>query len=168
MVNAAPAWIVWLATQTEEVVSFVGILVGFLATALFIGAAAGSDPWPVLSRFLLVATAVFALLPITRWMRLRLLDARASQGPLDPTTEAQNPRAIGVYAASMAVVIGGAILAIRLCEDAVAWLRVELPPGLGDHAGAVILAAAFVPVALLRWWWLRELRRFYRRSDLPT
>jgi hypothetical protein len=166
------AWVVWLATQAEELTSFIGVLVGFFATALIVAAATDADPWPVLSRFLLVTTAVFALLPVTRWMRLRWLDARASPRMLDPTTEAhaesQNPRAIGVYALSMALVIGGAILAIRLGEEAIAWLRTEIPPAFGDHATSMMLAAALIPIALLRWWWLVELRRFYRRDDIPT
>lgn len=164
------AWIVWLATQADELAAFVGILVGFLATALIISSASDSDPWPVLSRFLFVATAVLALLPVTRWMRLRWLDARASPTPLDPTAEAQYPRAIGVYAVSMAVVIGGAILVIRVGEEAVSWLRAELlsglDPKLASSATVVIVVIALVPIAILRWWWLVELRRFYRRNDL--
>jgi len=166
------AWVVWLATQAEELASFVGVLIGFVATALIVGAAADADPWPVLSRFLLVATGVFALLPITRWMRLRWLDARATPRLLDPIAEpharTQNPREIAVYAFSMAIVIGGAILAIRLGGEAIAWLRAELPPAFAGSVTIAALVAALLPIALLRWWWLVELRRFYRDGDIAT
>jgi hypothetical protein len=171
--RARRAWVVWLATQADEFTSFVGVLVGFSATALIVAAASGADPWPVVSRFLLVTTAVFALLPVTRWMRLRWLDARATARALDPTTaahaESQDPRAIGIYALSMTLVTVGAILAIRLGEDAVSWLRGELPAAFGASTVAVVaLAVCLVPVALLRWWWLVELRRFYLRNDLAS
>jgi hypothetical protein len=59
---------------------------------------------------------------------------------------------------------------IRVGEEAVSWLRAELlsglDPKLGSSATVVIVVIALVPIAILRWWWLVELRRFYRRNDL--
>lgn len=101
---------------------------------------------------------------MARWIRLRLLDSRARSWPLDSEAEIRDPRAFGVYTVSAGVLIGGAVLSIRLCQDAVSWLEAELPAAL--HGWLPLLA--FMPIVLLRWLWLVALRRHFTRSDLAT
>lgn len=158
------AWIVWLATQADELAAFAGILLGFLATALIVASASQGDPWPIIGRFGLVTTAAFALLPVTRWIRLRWLDRRARSRPLDSEAEIQDPRVVGVYAVSVGFLTGGALLSIRLWQDSSAWLESELPAPI--HAWLPLVA--LVPIILLRWLWLVALRRYFTRSDLAA
>lgn len=158
------AWIVWLATQADELAAIAGILLGFLATALIVASASEGDPWPIVGRFCLVTTAAFALLPVARWIRLRWLDSRPCPRSLDSEAEIQNPRAVGVYAVSAGVLIFGAVLSIRLWQDSVSWLEAELPAPL--HAWLPLVA--LVPIVLLRWLWLVALRRYFTRSDLAA
>ena len=156
------AVVVWLKTQLEEGSAAIGVLGGF-AMLGFVGACLTSgDAWASIAPFVTMIAAVFTLLPLVRWVRLRLVDGRWQVRRTDAATELQDPWIVCAYALAMGMLIGAAMLLARAWHVLSAWLRAELPEAL--HAWVPLLA--LVPVVATRWLWFVELRRFYHRSDL--
>jgi len=156
------AWVGWLNAHLEEGAVLVGMLAGFAVLGLLASGRAGGDAWPGLLPFISATVAVFTLLPVVRWMRLWLVDARRPARNLDAATASQDPSILITYALSTCVMVFGIFLLPVLWEEGTRHIRAELPAAL--HAWIPLLA--LVPIALLRWLWLVELRRYYRRSDL--
>ncbi|MFM7480059.1 MAG: hypothetical protein ACKO4V_02875, partial [Planctomycetota bacterium] len=156
------AWVGWLKAQLEDGAVLVGMLVGFAVLGLLASGRAGGDAWPGLPPFISAIVAVFTLLPVVRWMRLLLVDARCPARKLDAATESQDPSILITHALSTCVMVFGIFLLPVLWEEGTRHIRAEVPAAL--HAWIPLLA--LVPIALLRWLWLVELRRYYRSSDL--
>jgi len=156
------AWVRWLGTQFEEGAAALGILLGFAALGFAASRLSGGDAWQSLLPFITATVALFTLLPVVRWMRLRLVDARRPARRLDAASESLDPSILMTYALSTCVLVLGAFLLPAWWEEGTRHIRAELPEAL--HAWIPLLA--LVPIALLRWLWLVELRRYYRRSDL--
>lgn len=157
------AWVRWLGTQCEESAAALGILLGFAA----LGFAAsrlggGGDAWASLLPFITATVALFTLLPVVRWMRLWLVDARRPARRLDAASESLDPSILMIYALSTCVLVLGAFLVPVWWEEGTRHIRAELPAAL--HGWIPLLA--LIPIALLRWLWLVELRRYCQRSDL--
>ncbi|MBM4113877.1 MAG: hypothetical protein FJ253_11015 [Phycisphaerae bacterium] len=156
------AWVGWLRTQLEEGAVIAGMLVGFAALGLAESRLGGGDAWASMIPFVTVTIVVFTLLPVVRWMRLWLVDARRPTRRLDAASESQDPSILITYALSICVIVFGAFLLPNWWREGARHIRGELPEAL--HAWIPLLA--LVPIVLLRWLWLVELRRYYRRSDL--
>jgi len=156
------AWVRWLGTQFEEGAAALGILLGFAALGFAASRLSGGDAWQSLLPFITATVALFTLLPVVRWMRLRLVDARRPARRLDAASESLDPSILMTYALSTCVLVLGAFLLPAWWEEGTRHIRAELPEAL--HAWIPLLA--LVPIALLRWLWLVELRRYYRNSDL--
>jgi hypothetical protein len=156
------AWVRWLGTQFEEGAAALGILLGFAALSFAASRLSGGDAWQSLLPFITATVALFTLLPVVRWMRLRLVDARRHARRLDAASESLDPSILITYALSTCVFLLGAFLLPVWWEEGTRHIRAELPAAA--HAWIPLLA--LVPIALLRWLWLVELRRYYRSSDL--
>ncbi|MFN9125297.1 MAG: hypothetical protein ACK5WD_05655 [bacterium] len=156
------AWVRWLGTQFEEGAAALGILLGFAALGFAASRLSGGDAWQSLLPFITATVALFTLLPVVRWMRLRLVDARRPARRLDAASESLDPSILTTYALSTCVLMLGAFLLPAWWEEGTRHIRAELPAAA--HAWIPLLA--LVPIALLRWLWLVELRRYYRSSDL--
>lgn len=156
------AWVRWLGTQFEEGAAALGILLGFAALSFAASRVSGGDTWQSLLPFITATVALFTLLPVVRWMRLRLVDARRPARRLDAASESLDPSILMTYALSTCVLMLGAFLLPAWWEEGTRHIRAELPAAA--HAWIPLLA--LVPIALLRWLWLVELRRYYRSSDL--
>jgi hypothetical protein len=156
------AWVRWLGTQFEEGAAALGILLGFAALGFAASRLSGGDAWQSLLPLITATIALFTLLPVVRWMRLRLVDARRPARRLDAASESLDPSILITYALSTCVLVLGALLLRAWWEEGTRHIRAELPAAL--HAWIPLLA--LVPIALLRWLWLVELRRHYRSSDL--
>jgi hypothetical protein len=122
----------------------------------------GGDAWQSLLPLITATIALFTLLPVVRWMRLWLVDARRPARRLDAASESLDPSILMTYALSSCVLAFGAFLLPEWWEEGTRHIRAELPAAL--HAWIPLLA--LVPIALLRWLWLVELRRYYRSGDL--
>jgi len=156
------AWVRWLGTQFEEVAAVLGILLGFAVLGFAASRLSGGDPWQGLLPLITATVALFTLLPVVRWMRLWLVDARRPARRLDAASESLDPSSLTTYALSSCVLVLGAFLLPVWWEEGARHIRAELPAAL--HAWIPLLA--LVPIALLRWLWLVELRRFFGKSDL--
>jgi Zn-dependent protease len=116
---------------------------------------------------LITATdALFTLLPVMRWMRLWLVDARRPARRLDAAarrgSKSLDPLILTTYALSTCVLVFGAFLLPAWWEEGTRHLRAEVPAALQGW----IPLLALVPIALLRLLWLVELRRYYQSGDL--
>ncbi|MBM3222014.1 MAG: hypothetical protein FJZ38_25675 [Candidatus Rokubacteria bacterium] len=89
-------------------------------------------------------------------------DGAAPARRLDAATESLDPSILMTYALSSGIFALGIQLLPMWWEEGTRHIRAELPESM--HAWIPLLA--LVPIALLRWLWLVELRRYYRRSDL--
>lgn len=156
------AWVRWLGTQFEEGAAALGMLLGFAALSFAASRLSGGDAWQSLLPFITATVALFTLLPVVHWMRLRLVAARRHARRLDAASESLDPSILITYALSTCVLVLGAFLLPVWWEEGTRHIRAELPAAA--HAWIPLLALA--PIALLRWLWLVELRRYYRRSDL--
>ena len=81
------AWVRWLGTQFEEGAAALGILLGFAALGFAASRLSGGDAWQSLLPLITATIALFTLLPVVRWMRLRLVDARRPARRLDAASE---------------------------------------------------------------------------------
>jgi len=156
------AWIGWLKTQMEEAAAFVGVLAGFVALGFVAARHSGGDGWASVLPFVTATVSVFMLLPVLRWLRLRLVDARRPTQKLDPATEMLDPRILAAYALSVSVIVVGAFLLTDWWEEGTRHLRA----GTAGMRHVWMPLLVLVPTGLLRWFWLVELRKYYRRSDL--
>ena len=164
----------WLRTQLEDVALVGGMLMGLLALGAILSRLSGHDPWTNLREFVSLTIAAFVLLPFIYWMRLWWVDARVGSpmglgmgsgmrpSPRDDRTDSADPWTLLGYAiATVATVGGGKNLTVGWTELSM-HLRAVLPTALEAWIPLVII----VPIALVRWLWLVELRRYYARIDL--
>jgi hypothetical protein len=164
----------WLRTQIEDVALLGGMLMGLLALGAILSRLSGHDPWTNLREFVSLTIAAFVLLPFIYWMRLWWVDARVGSpmglgmgsgmrpSPRDDRTDSADPWTLLGYAiATVATVGGGKLLLVGWTELSM-HLRAVLPIALEAWIPLVVI----VPIVLVRWLWLVELRRYYGRIDL--
>jgi hypothetical protein len=164
----------WLRTQLEDVALVGGMLAGLLAMGAILSRISEHDPWTNLRAFVSLTIAAFVLLPFIYWMRLWWVDARVgspmglgmgsrTRAPrLDAGADSADPWTLLGYAIATVATVGGGKLVMVWWTELSMHLRAVLPTALDAWIPLVIL----VPIALVRWLWLVELRRYYRRSDL--
>jgi hypothetical protein len=164
----------WLRTQIEDVALAGGMLAGLLAMGAILSRLSEHDPWTNLREFVSLTIAAFVLLPLIYWMRLWWVDARvgSSMGSrlraarLDDRTDSADPgtllgSAIATAIATVATIGGGKLLMVWWTELSM-HLRAVLPSAFEAWIPLVVI----VPIGLVRWLWLVELRRYYGRIDL--
>lgn len=164
----------WLRTQLEDVALVGGMLVGLLAIDAILSRLSEHDPWTNLRAFASLTIAAFVLLPFIYWMRLWWVDAlsgspmgvgmgsRMRASPRDDSTNSDDPWTLLGYAIATVATVGGGNLVMMWWTELSMHLRAVLPTALEAWIPIVIL----VPIALFRWLWLVELRRYYQRRDL--
>jgi hypothetical protein len=164
----------WLRTQIEDVALVGGMLMGLLALGAILSRLSEHDPWTNLREFVSLTIAAFVLLPFIYWMRLWWVDARvgSSMGlgmgsgmrpsPRDDRTDSADPWTLLGYAIATGALVGGGKLLMVWWTELSMHLRAVLPTALEAWIPLVIL----VPIALVRWLWLVELRRFYARGAM--
>ena len=90
----------WLGAQLEEGAAVLGILLGLAALGFAASRLAGGDAWASLLPLITATDALFTLLPVMRWMRLWLVDARRPTRRLDAASESLDPSILTTYALS--------------------------------------------------------------------
>ncbi|MBL8723668.1 MAG: hypothetical protein JNK49_06450 [Planctomycetes bacterium] len=156
------AKVVWLGTQLEDLAAAAGVLGGFVALGWAAAHFTGTRAWDSVAPFVTTTAAVFTLVPLVRWVRLWLVEARRPARRRDAASELQDPWIQCCYALAMGALVGAAILLTRSWHASSAWLRAATPAALHGWVALV----ALVPIALVRRLWLAELRRYYRSNDL--
>jgi hypothetical protein len=164
----------WLRTQIEDVALVGGMLMGLLALGAILSRLSEHDPWTNLREFVSLTIAAFVLLPFIYWMRLWWVDARVGSpmglgmgsgmrpSPRDDRTDSADPWTLLGYAIATGALVGGGKLLMVWWTELSMHLRAVLPTALEAWIPLVIL----VPIALVRWLWLVELRRFYARGAM--
>jgi hypothetical protein len=82
--------------------------------------------------------------------------------PRDDRTDSADPWTLLGYAIATGALVGGGKLLMVWWTELSMHLRAVLPTALDAWIPLVIL----VPIALVRWLWLVELRRFYARGAM--
>jgi hypothetical protein len=164
----------WLRMQLEDVALVGGMLAGLLAMGAILSSISEHNPWTNLRAFVSLTIAAFVLLPFIYWMRLWWVDARVgspmglgmgsrTRAPrLDAGADSADPWTLLGYAIATVATVGGGNLVMVWWTELSMYLRAVLPTTLDAWIPLVIL----VPIALVRWLWLVELRRYYRSSEL--
>jgi len=164
----------WLRTQIEDVALAGGMLAGLLAMGAILSRLSEHDPWTNLREFVSLTIAAFVLLPVIYWMRLWWVDARVGSpmglgmgsgmrpSPRDDRTDSADPWTLLGYAIATGALVGGGKLLMVWWTELSMHLRAVLPSALEAWIPLVII----VPIALVRWLWLVELRRYYARGEM--
>lgn len=158
------AWIVWLRTQIEELAMLVAMVVALLAMTAFIDRFGTRDAWAHLNDWAMRIVAVVSLLPLARWVRLRLVDTRQASPTRAMRVEGQDGSLILAMSLGISVLIAGGTLLAVAWGKLHAILLASTPPSLHILAPLVVIPV----IVLLRWLWLVALVRYHMRGDLPA
>jgi hypothetical protein len=164
----------WLRTQIEDAALVGGMLMGLLAMGAILSRLSEHDPWTNLRELVSLTIAAFVLLPLIYWMRLWWFDARVGSpmglgmgsgvrpSPHDDRTDSADPWTLLGYAIATGALVGGGKLLMVWWTELSMHLRAVLPSAFQAWIPLVVI----VPIALVRWLWLVELRRYYARGEM--
>jgi len=148
------ARVIWLATQSQEVLAWAAIFAMLVVVAVAAWFFGSIDARPAVRDALGALTAVFILLPITRWMKLELVDRRDA-GRSD--RRRRDIEAIWMTCLLVVVLIVASTLLFSF------WKAARGTGPVGRVTVVIVSVAAFFA---LRGAWFAALRNFYLRRDL--